>query len=92
VFGVASRGWIMLVRIPAVGWIMLVRIPARRWIILARISPALLDHAGDNTWIMLVGNDTLAHMMKWSFDSYYYHSRGHLPPDASEEALLKLFS
>ncbi|MDK1104228.1 MAG: hypothetical protein QGD93_11550, partial [Actinomycetota bacterium] len=47
VFGVASRGWIKLVRIPAAGWIKLVRIPARRWIILARISPAQVAHAGE---------------------------------------------
>lgn len=23
----------------------------------------------------------LAHLMKWGFDSYYFHTRGHLPPD-----------
>jgi hypothetical protein len=48
----------MLVRIPAVGWVILVRIPARRWVILVRISPPRVGHPGENTWVMLVGNDT----------------------------------
>ncbi len=47
----------MLVRIPAVGWVILVRIPARRWVILVRIPPPRVGHAGENTWVMLVGND-----------------------------------
>jgi len=32
----------------------------------------------------------LAHLMKWGFDGYYHHTRGHLPPDRVQEALLKL--
>jgi len=48
----------MLVRIPAPGWVKLVRIPARRWVILARISPPQVGHPGENTWVMLVGNDS----------------------------------
>ncbi|MHB1594073.1 MAG: NAD(P)/FAD-dependent oxidoreductase [Streptosporangiaceae bacterium] len=28
-----------------------------------------------------------AHLMKWSFDSYYFHSQGHLPPDLGTEGL-----
>ena len=28
-----------------------------------------------------------AHLMKWSFDSYYFHSKGHLPPDLATEGL-----
>jgi len=27
----------------------------------------------------------LAHLMKWGFDSYYFHTRGHLPPDLLNE-------
>jgi sulfide:quinone oxidoreductase len=29
----------------------------------------------------------LAHMMKWGFDSYYFYTKGHMPPDFSVEAL-----
>jgi sulfide:quinone oxidoreductase len=28
-----------------------------------------------------------AHLMKWSFDSYYFHTKGHLPPDLATEGL-----
>jgi hypothetical protein len=48
----------MLVGIPAQKWVMLVRIPEKNWVMLARISPLLVGHAGENTWVMLVGNDT----------------------------------
>ncbi|SHE82479.1 sulfide:quinone oxidoreductase [Ferrithrix thermotolerans DSM 19514] len=30
---------------------------------------------------------SIAHLMKWSFDSWSYHTRGHLPPDLLQEAL-----
>ena len=36
----------------------------------------------------------LPHMMKWGFDQYYYHTRGHLPPELMErgaKALLERF-
>ena len=47
----------MLVRIPAIGWVMLARITALGWVILVRIPPPKVGHAGENTWVMLVGND-----------------------------------
>ncbi len=28
-----------------------------------------------------------AHFMKWTFDSYYFHTKGHLPPDLATEGL-----
>ncbi len=28
-----------------------------------------------------------AHLMKWGFDSYYFHSAGHLPPDLATDGL-----
>ena len=28
-----------------------------------------------------------AHLMKWTFDSYYFHTKGHLPPDAATKGL-----
>jgi len=28
-----------------------------------------------------------AHLMKWGFDSYYFHTKGHLPPDLATEGL-----
>lgn len=28
-----------------------------------------------------------AHLMKWSFDSYYFHTKGHLPPDLATDGL-----
>jgi sulfide:quinone oxidoreductase len=28
-----------------------------------------------------------AHLMKWTFDSYYFHTKGHLPPDLATEGL-----
>jgi len=28
-----------------------------------------------------------AHLMKWSFDSYYFHTKGHLPPDVATKGL-----
>jgi len=32
----------------------------------------------------------LARLMQWGFDSYYFHTRGHLSPDLAEEVLLDL--
>lgn len=32
----------------------------------------------------------LAHLMKWGFDSYYFHTHGHLPPDGLQAALQML--
>ena len=32
----------------------------------------------------------LAHMLKWGFDSFYYHTRGHLPPEITQQVLLEL--
>ncbi len=45
-------------RIPAQNWVILVKIPEKNWVILVRISPLWVGHAGENTWVMLVGNDT----------------------------------
>ncbi|MDA8317674.1 MAG: FAD-dependent oxidoreductase [Actinomycetota bacterium] len=28
-----------------------------------------------------------AHLMKWTFDSYYFHTKGHLPPDVATKGL-----
>jgi hypothetical protein len=39
-------------------WIKLVRNPPKKWIKLVRKSPSGLDQARENTWIMLVRNDT----------------------------------
>ncbi len=36
----------------------------------------------------------LPHLMKWGFDQYYYHTRGHLPPEVMErgaKALIERF-
>jgi len=35
----------------------------------------------------LAFSSPLAHLMKWSFDSYYLYTRGHLPPDSLQAAL-----
>jgi sulfide:quinone oxidoreductase len=50
----------------------------------------------------LYGGDTdlalsgpAAHLMKWSFDTYYFYSKGHMPPEMIQgglEALLRTFS
>lgn len=40
------------------------RILPIRWIKLVRISPPQVDQAGENTWIMLVGNDTAAFLRR----------------------------
>lgn len=32
-------------------------------------------------------NSPVAHLMKWSFDSYYFFTKGHLPPEAAQSAL-----
>jgi sulfide:quinone oxidoreductase len=32
-------------------------------------------------------NGPIAHLMKWSFDSWSFHTRGHLPPEAFQRAL-----
>jgi len=42
----------------------------------------------------LAYHSPLSHMMKWSFDSYYYYTQGHMPPDFSMtgmEKFLELF-
>lgn len=44
--GVASGGWIKLVKITSIKWIKLVK-----------ISPRQLDQARENEWIKLVKND-----------------------------------
>ncbi|AFH47884.1 Sulfide:quinone oxidoreductase SqrE [Ignavibacterium album JCM 16511] len=30
---------------------------------------------------------SIAHMMKWSFDEYYYFTKGHMPPEMTQEGL-----
>jgi hypothetical protein len=55
-------GWIKLVRNSPHRWIKLVRKSTRRWIKLVRISPLWVDHAHENLWIKLVGNDN-----QWRF-------------------------
>lgn len=52
-------GWIKLARKTRFAWIKLVRISSADWIKLVRISPSRVDQAGENDWIMLVGNDTI---------------------------------
>jgi hypothetical protein len=52
-----QKGWIKLVRILRFRWIKLVRNSPPDWIKLVRISPRKVDQAGENPWIMLVGND-----------------------------------
>ncbi|MDA8284652.1 MAG: FAD-dependent oxidoreductase [Actinomycetota bacterium] len=37
--------------------------------------------------IDLTPDGVAAHLMKWSFDSYYFHTKGHLPPDLATEGL-----
>lgn len=37
--------------------------------------------------IDLTLNGPVAHLMKWGFDSYYFHTAGHLPPDLATEGL-----
>ncbi len=32
----------------------------------------------------------IAHAMKWGFDSWYYYTRGHMPPELSQKALLEI--
>ncbi len=40
----------------------------------------------------IVFHSFIAKMMKWSFDSYLYYNRGHMPPDLLMEATDKLIS
>ena len=35
-------------------------------------------------------HSSMARMMKWGFDNYYFHTRGHMPPTFSVKALEKL--
>lgn len=42
---------------PRGGWIELVRSSFCGWIKLVSISPPPVDQAGENTWIMVVGNE-----------------------------------
>ena len=37
--------------------------------------------------IDLTINGPIAHLMKWGFDEYYFHSAGHLPPDMATNGL-----
>ncbi len=37
--------------------------------------------------IDLTMNGAIAHLMKWGFDEYYFHTAGHLPPDLATEGL-----
>lgn len=32
-------------------------------------------------------NGSISHMMKWSFDTYYFYTKGHMPPEFSQTAL-----
>ncbi len=32
----------------------------------------------------------IAHLMKWGFDSYYYYTRGHMPPEAVQKRMESL--
>ncbi|MDG6917995.1 MAG: FAD-dependent oxidoreductase [Nitrososphaerota archaeon] len=54
----------------------------------------LSDHLyGGKTDLTLSG--PVAHLMKWSFDSYYFYSKGHMPPELSQngiEGLLRGFN
>jgi len=40
----------------------------------------------------LTFSSPLARLMEWGFDEYSFHTRGHLPPEAAQEALKKLFA
>jgi len=35
----------------------------------------------------LTMSGAIAHLMKWGFDGYYFHTAGHLPPDLATEGL-----
>ncbi len=35
-------------------------------------------------------SNPLVHAMKWGFDSYYFHTRGHLPPEMAQDLLLRI--
>jgi sulfide:quinone oxidoreductase len=37
--------------------------------------------------IDLTLNGPVAHLMKWGFDEYYFHTAGHLPPDLATDGL-----
>jgi len=37
--------------------------------------------------IDLTMSGAIAHLMKWGFDGYYFHTAGHLPPDLTTEGL-----
>ncbi|GEM_PF-4675134 len=34
-----------------------------------------------------VCSSPMVHAMKWGLDSWYHHPRGHMPPEASQNAL-----
>ena len=40
----------------------------------------------------LAFHNPLAHTMKWGFDSYYFYTKGHMPPDFSTEGFEKFLS
>lgn len=40
----------------------------------------------------LAFHNPLAHMMKWGFDSYYFYTKGHMPPDFSMKGLQKILN
>jgi hypothetical protein len=54
-----AKRWGMLVRIQPVSWGMLMRNPHPSWGKLVRNSPLQVGNARENTWGMLVGNDTV---------------------------------
>jgi sulfide:quinone oxidoreductase len=55
------------------------------------LSDALFGGAVDLTL-----GGPIAHLFKWSFDSYYFHTHGHMPPDAltngMEQLLVRAFN
>jgi len=40
----------------------------------------------------LAFHSPLSHMMKWGFDSYYFYTKGHMPPDFSMKGMEKVLS
>ncbi len=40
----------------------------------------------------LAFHSPFAHMMKWGFDSYYFYTKGHMPPDFSMKGMEKILS
>lgn len=40
----------------------------------------------------LAFHSSLSHMMKWGFDSYYYYTQGHMPPNFSMNGIEKFLA